>query len=104
MVAMHACFHGNGNPVSPGWDYVKVSGFQGEARGEVLACPDDIGRWTAARIANAWWNSSIHRQILYADADATAVACGAYGLRQGGRAYETIACVTYKTGDRPAKR
>jgi len=36
----------------------------------------------------------IHRQVLYADADATAVACGTYGSRQGGRAYEIIACVT----------
>jgi hypothetical protein len=96
MVSAHACFHGNGDPVSPGWDYVKGSGFQGEALGEVLACPDDSGHWTAAKIAEGWWSSSIHREILYADADATAIACGTYGPQQGGRAYETIACVTYK--------
>jgi hypothetical protein len=96
LVAMHACFHGDGNLVAPGWDYVTGSGFQGEARGEVLACPDDQGRWTAAKIADGWWSSSTHREILYADASATAVACGTYGPRQGGRAYQTIACVTYK--------
>jgi uncharacterized protein YkwD len=95
MVAMHACFHGNGNPVSPGWDYVRGSGFEATARGEVLACPDQNGYWTAAKIADGWWGSPSHREILYADADVTAIACGTYGPERGGRAYETIACVTY---------
>jgi hypothetical protein len=97
MVAMHACFHGDGNPVSPGWDYVTGAGIGAQPRGEVLACPDAGGSWTAPKIADGWWNSPFHRAILYADADVTAVACGTYGPEAGGRAYETIACITYKT-------
>ena len=100
MVSLHACFHGDGYLISPGWDYVKGSGFEGEARGEVLACPDDNASWTAAKIADGWWRSPIHRATLYGDASATAVACGTYGPRQGGRAYQTIACVTYQIDSR----
>jgi uncharacterized protein YkwD len=96
MVAMHSCFHGNNNPVSPGWDYVKVSGFGGEARGEVLACPGDNGFWTAPKIADGWWNSPSHWRSLYGDPRVNAIACGTFGAQNGGRAYQTIACVTYK--------
>jgi uncharacterized protein YkwD len=96
MVALHSCFHGNGNPVSPGWDYVKVSGFGGEARGEVLACPGDDGFWTAPKIADGWWNSPSHWRSLYGDPRVNAIACGTFGAQNGGRAYQTIACVTYK--------
>jgi uncharacterized protein YkwD len=96
MVARHACFHGNGQPVSPGWDYVKVSGFAGQASGEVLACPGDNGYWTAPKIADGWWNSPSHWQALYGDPRVNTVACGTYGPQNGGRAYQTIACVTYR--------
>lgn len=96
MVAMRSCFHGNGNPVSPGWDYVKVSGFSGEARGEVLACPGDNGFWTAPKIADGWWSSPSHWRSLYGDSRVNAIACGTFGAQNGGRAYQTIACVTYK--------
>ncbi|MGE3269336.1 MAG: CAP domain-containing protein [Chloroflexota bacterium] len=96
MVAMHSCFHGNGNPVAPGWDYVSGSGFRGEARGEVLACPGDGGFWTAPKIADGWWNSPSHWRSLYGDPNVNAIACGTFGAQNGGRAYQTIACVTYR--------
>jgi hypothetical protein len=96
MVSMHSCFHGNGNPVSPGWDYVKTVGFGGEARGEVLACPGDNGFWTAPKIADGWWNSPTHFHSLYADPRVNTIACGTFGPQNGGRAYQTIACVTYR--------
>ena len=96
MVSQHACFHGTGKPVAPGWDYVKGSGFGGEARGEVLACPGDNGFWTASKIADGWWNSPSHWRSLYGDPRANAIACGTFGPQSGGRAYQTIACVTYR--------
>src|SRR5262245_55832076 len=33
MEAYRSCFHGQNNPVAPGWDYVAASGIDGEARG-----------------------------------------------------------------------
>jgi uncharacterized protein YkwD len=96
MVSMHSCFHGNGNPVAPGWDYVKGIGFSGEARGEVLACPGDNGFWTAPKIADGWWDSPSHWRSLYGDPRVNAIACGTHGAQNGGRAYQTIACVTYR--------
>jgi len=95
MVSMHSCFHGQNNPVSPSWDYVTESGFGGQARGEVLACPGDNGFWTAPKIADGWWNSPSHWKSLYGDARVNAIACGTFGPQNGGRAYETIACTTY---------
>jgi hypothetical protein len=95
MVSMRSCFHGNGHPVAPGWDYVKGIGFEGAARGEVLACPGDNGFWTASRIADSWWGSPGHWRLLYGDPQVTAIACGTFGPQNGGRAYQTIACVTY---------
>ena len=91
-----ACFHGDNNPVAPASDYISASGLDGEARGEVLACPDDTGFWTADRIADAWLNSPVHFDEIYGDGDANAVACGTYNALRGGQAYETIACVTYR--------
>jgi hypothetical protein len=96
MVAMHSCFHGTGNPVSPGWDYVTGAGIGAQPRGEVLACPGENGFWTAQKIADGWWNSPTHWQSLYGDPRVNAVACGTYGPQNNGRAYQTIACVTYK--------
>lgn len=96
MVSMRSCFHGSGNPVAPGWDYVKGVGFRGEARGEVLACPGDNGFWTASKIADGWWNSPSHWRSLYGDSRVNAIACGTFGPQNGGRAYQTIACVTYR--------
>lgn len=96
MVSLHACFHGQHNPVAPGWDYVAASGLDGEALGEVLACPDDSGYWTPDRIADSWWGSPTHFETLYADAAVNAMACGTYGPQRGGRAFQTIACVTYR--------
>jgi hypothetical protein len=96
MVSMHACFHGNGKPVAPGWDYVKTVGFRGEVGGEVLACPGNNGFWTAPKIADGWWNSPSHWRSLYGDSRVNAIACGTFGAQNGGRAYQTIACVTYR--------
>jgi uncharacterized protein YkwD len=96
MVSRRTCFHGNGNPVSPGWDYVKGAGFRAQARGEVLACPGDNGFWTAPKIADGWWNSPSHWRSLYGDPRVNAIACGTFGAQNGGRAYQTIACVTYQ--------
>lgn len=96
MVAVRSCFHGNGNPVLPGWDYVKGSGFTGQARGEILACPGDNGFWTAPKIADGWWGSLSHWRSLYGDPAANAIACGTFGAQNGGRAYQTIACITFK--------
>lgn len=95
MMSMRSCFHGQGNPVSPSWVYVKDTGFGGEARGEVLACPDDRGFWTAPKIADGWWNSPTHFESLYADRRVNAIACGTFGPQNGGRAYLTIACTTF---------
>ena len=95
MLAYNACFHGQYNPVPPAWDYVAASGLTGEARGEVLGCPDTSGYWTTARLADGWWSSPMHFQALYGDPEANTVACGTYGPLRGGQAFETIACVTY---------
>jgi uncharacterized protein YkwD len=95
MVSMHSCFHGQNNPVSPSWDYVSESGFGGQPRGEVLACPGDNGFWTAPKIADGWWNSPSHFHSLYGDARVNAIACGTFGPQNGGRAYQTIACTTF---------
>lgn len=93
LEATMGCYHGS----TPAWDYVEAAtGFDGEARGEVLACPDDSGYWTSDRIADAWLNSPIHFDEIYGDGDANAVACGTYGAQHGGRAFETIACVTFR--------
>ena len=96
MLAYNSCFHGTGNPVPPGWDYVGASGLRGDAHGEVIACPGTDGYWTPARIADSWWGSPPHFQSLYADPDANAVACGTYGPQKNGAAYQTIACITYR--------
>lgn len=96
MVARRSCFHGSGNPVQPGWDYVKLAGFRAEASGEVLACPGDNGFWTAPKIADGWWGSPSHFRSLYGDPRVNAIACGTFGPQNGGRAYQTIACVTYR--------
>jgi hypothetical protein len=93
LEATMACYHGS----TPAWDYVEAAvGLDGEARGEVLACPDETGYWTSDRIADAWLNSPVHFGEIYGDGDANAVACGTYGSQRGGRAFETIACVTFR--------
>ena len=96
MVAKGSCFHGDDKPIPPGWGYIKSIGFGGEARGEVLGCPADNGFWTPPKIADGWWNSPPHHQSLYADGKVNAVACGVFGRQNGGRAYQTVACVTYR--------
>ncbi|MGE3268468.1 MAG: CAP domain-containing protein [Chloroflexota bacterium] len=96
MMAYGACFHGMYNPVAPGWDYVTASGLHGDALGEVLACPDDSGYWTPPHIADGWWRSPAHFEAIYADPAANVVACGTYGPQDGGQAYVTIACVTFR--------
>jgi len=96
MQARHACFHGTNNPVAPGWDYVKASGFSAKVGGEVLGCPGDGFYWTPKQIADGWWGSPSHFHSLYADATANAVACGAFAVGNGGAGYRTVACVTYK--------
>ena len=96
MVAMRTCFHGMNTPVAPGWDYVAATGLNGEARGEVLGCPGEGYYWSAKAITDGWWNSPSHFSSLYADPNANAVACGAYGAGRNGSGYQTVACVTYR--------
>lgn len=96
MLSSGVCTHGVGDPPRFGWDYVAETGFSGEGTGEVIACPDADGFWTAARVADGWLGSPYHAQILYADPSANVVACGAYGPQNGGRAYQTVLCVTYR--------
>ena len=96
MKARHLCFHGNGNPVAPGWDYVAASGFNAKVGGEVIGCYGDNFYWTPQQIADGWWSSPSHFSSLYADAKANAVACGAYSVGNGGKGYQTVACVTYR--------
>ena len=95
MLAYRSCFHGQYNPVAPGWDYVSATGFSAQIGGEVLGCPGDGFYWTPQQIADGWWNSPSHFHSLYADASANAVACGAYAVGNGGKGYRTVACVTY---------
>jgi uncharacterized protein YkwD len=96
MMAYGSCFHGMYNPVPPGWDYVTAAGLQGEALGEVIACPDDSGYWTARNIADTWWASPAHHQAIYGNPFANVVACGTFGPQRGGQAFVTIACVTFR--------
>jgi len=96
MVAMRSCFHGMNDPVAPGWDYVAATGLAGEARGEVLGCPGQGYFWSTGAIADGWWNSPSHFRSLYADPNANAVACGAYGADSTSTGYQTVACVTYR--------
>jgi len=86
------------------WDYVNAAGFGGEARGEVLACPGPEPYWTPDRAADQWWVSPIHFDVLYADPDANALACSAYGVNGGGSkrrgrtsdAAMAVLCVTFR--------
>lgn len=96
MMAFGSCFHGMYNPVPPGWDYVSAAGLQGEALGEVIACPDDSGYWTARNIADSWWQSPAHHDAIYGDPFANMVACGTFGPQRNGQAFVTIACVTFR--------
>ena len=96
MKARRSCFHGSNNPVAPGWDYVKASGFDARVGGEVLGCPGDGFYWTPQQIADGWWKSPSHFSSLYADSKANAVACGAYAIGAGGKGYQTVACVTFR--------
>src|SRR4051812_24294323 len=63
------------------WEYVLATGFDGEARGEVLACPGPVPYWTPGRTAEQWWESPHHFSVLYADPDANGLACSANGIR-----------------------
>jgi hypothetical protein len=65
------------------WEYVVATGFEGEARGEVLACPGPEPYWTPALAAQQWWRSPAHFVVLYGDPYANAVACSALGLQSG---------------------
>jgi hypothetical protein len=81
------------------WDYMQARvGFGAEAHGEVLACPGPVPYWTPERTAEIWWTSPVHREILYADPDANAVACGTYGT--GGKKDRSapavaVLCITF---------
>ena len=83
------------------WDYVHAAtGFDAEARGEVLACPGPEPYWTPDRAAEMWWDSPVHFGILYADPEANAVACSAYGTQGGSKkkragAAMAVLCVTF---------
>jgi hypothetical protein len=96
MMSYGSCFHGMYNPVPPGWDYVTAAGLQGDALGEVIACPDDSGFWTAPNIADSWWQSPAHHEAIYGDYAANVVACGTFGPQRGGQAFTSIACVTFR--------
>ncbi|MGE3910882.1 MAG: hypothetical protein AB7K36_16110 [Chloroflexota bacterium] len=85
------------------WDYVQAAGYGGDARGEVLACPGPEPYWTPDRTADQWWNSPVHFDVLYADADSNAIACSAYGVDHNGRrrsrsadAAMAVLCVTFR--------
>jgi hypothetical protein len=93
MLASGRCFHGDGQTVRPGWEYVAEVGPAEHADGEVLGCPDSNGFWTPARIAESWWRSPPHHAIL-ANPDVHHVACATYGPQRDGTAYQTITCVT----------
>jgi len=83
------------------WDYVHAAtGFDAEARGEVLACPGPEPYWTPDRTAAEWWSSPVHFGVLYGDWDANAVACSAYGTQGSGKkkglaAALAVLCVTF---------
>jgi hypothetical protein len=91
------------------WEYVNAAGFDGEALGEVLACPGPEPYWTPDRAAETWWGSPVHHGVLYADPDASAIACSAYGVQGGGNnmknksrnsraadAASAVLCVTFR--------
>lgn len=73
---MHQVVHG-----AFSWDVVAATGFGGDPRGEVLACPGPEPYWTADGAAEQWWSSPIHFDILYGDGESNAIACSAYGVR-----------------------
>lgn len=88
------------------WDYVLATGFGGDPRGEVLACPGPEPYWTPDRTAELWFGSPIHHDVLYADGDSNTLACSAYGVsgesqgRRGSRTAEAasaVLCVTFRT-------
>lgn len=99
MLAANSCFHGTGGTegVQPSWDYMAANGVNERALGEVLGCPGFDGYWTPSQIANRWWQSPPHRTKLYLDRTADTLACGVYGPQRGGKAYQTIACVTLRS-------
>ena len=72
------------------------TGFSSEQRGGVIACPTGDAYWTAERVADTWWGSPHHWWILYSDPTANIVACGTYGSLEGGSAYQTVICLTYR--------
>lgn len=61
------------------WDFLFAAGYDGEARGEVIACPGPEPYWTPDRTAEQWWESPVHFDVLYADPDANVLACSTYG-------------------------
>jgi hypothetical protein len=95
------------------WDYVLATGFDGEARGEVLACPGPEPYWTPDLAAEQWWESPSHFDVLYADPYANALACSVSGVREGAgarkekgksrseQAASAILCVTFREGEAP---
>ena len=97
LQASGGCFHGVGDPPRFGWDYVAETGFSSEQRGEVIACPSADGYWTAERVADSWWGSPRHREVLYNDPTSNIVACGIHGSLLSGVAYETVVCLTYQS-------
>lgn len=97
MLSKGACGHGVGSPARYSWDYVADSGFDGDGRGEVIACPGPEGYWTPEKIADGWWDSPSHHKVLYADPTVNAVACGTHNPSRGGAAYQTIVCTTFRT-------
>jgi len=82
------------------WDFVAGQGYGGSPLGEVLACPAPAaqGYWTPARTAESWLTSPVHADILYADPEASMIACGAYAAQKSGRsvAAAAVLCVTYR--------
>jgi hypothetical protein len=78
-----------------------AAGYSAEAHGEVLACPQPEPYWTPGMAADIWWNSSVHRAILYDDADVNAVACSVYGgnggKNDGDAPAQAVLCVTFHT-------
>jgi hypothetical protein len=97
MVATGQCFHGDGHRVASVWDYLAASGVTLSGGSEVLGCPSHDGYWTPTRIAERWWTSPLHHQLLYRDPNVNTLACGTYGPQRGGAAYQTVVCVAYRT-------
>jgi hypothetical protein len=98
MKANGACLHGNqtsvGSPfvavkLPPGWSVL----------GEVLGCPAQPGLWTPEILSRDWWQSPVHKRIVFGNRQASSIGC-VWSVPKSSNDKEIIVCLTLKQDDK----